>query len=84
MKELFLICALSLPASIGQPMLMDKAKAELVRKVKDFVERYAPGSKVILVPHGKLPLRKDLEKLPMGINGKDIYIKRQSAIQESA
>lgn len=59
----------------------DRAKVEDYRKLRDFIEKNAPGAQVMIVPTGSIKERiaeeTGLERLPFTYDNNSIFIRRR-------
>ena len=83
MNALFLICALSLPATHYHLEITDddRARIEEIRKIREFINKVHPGAGIVIVPPGsqddELLRDSGLERLPFTYRGDQIYIRRK-------
>lgn len=75
--------ALALPAvHYKTEILEDEQKIEEIRRLREFIERVAPGAQVWIVPPGstkdEVAKKSHLERLPFTWNGDNIYIRRKT------
>ncbi len=70
--ELFLLCALALPDVFSSPPI---EKTKVYYSFIQAVSQRRPGHKIYLLKDLELPLEK-YERLPFGIMGYTVYVKR--------
>lgn len=79
----FLLCALALPPSnfTRPPVVSHYAAKSEEQKLRDFIERNAPGAEVFIHPNPQRDRLKEYgwERVPFTWRGNDIWIKRKPA-----
>lgn len=75
--ELFLICALSLPATHYRPMLAECPLVDELQKLRDFIIERNPGAEIDVIPDGQNPQGVEWEIYPLIWRDHKIFIKRQ-------